>query len=51
MRLIRQTAIQRDLSERHVGREHQALRALHSPAHQVRMRRSAEALAKCPHEM
>jgi len=51
MRLIRQTAIKRDLSERHIGREHQALRALHAPAHQVRMRWSAEALAERPHEM
>jgi hypothetical protein len=51
MRLIRETTVERDLSDCLFGAKHQVLRAFHATAHQVRMRRGAEALAERPHEM
>src|ERR1700674_3841936 len=51
MRLIRQSAADRDLGERQVGLQHQALRALNSPAHHIRVRWCIEALSKGSTEM
>jgi hypothetical protein len=51
MRLIRQPTVDRDLGERQVGLQHQALRALNSPPHHISVRWIIEALSKSSAEM
>jgi hypothetical protein len=49
--LIRQTAFNRDLRERQVRLQHQALSALNSPAHHISVRRFVETFPKGPAEV
>src|SRR5277367_355503 len=51
MRLIRQTAVDRDLGERQVCLQQQALRALNSPPHHISVWWFIEALSKGSAEM
>jgi hypothetical protein len=51
VRLIRQTAFNRDLRKRQVRLQHQALCTLNSPAHHILVRRFIETFPKGPAEM
>jgi hypothetical protein len=51
MRLIRETAFNRDLRKRQVRRQDQALGARNSPAHHIGLRGFIEAFAKRPAEV
>jgi hypothetical protein len=51
VRLIRQTAFNRDLRKRQVRLQHQALCTLNSPAHHILVRRFIETFPKGPAEV
>jgi hypothetical protein len=47
MRLVREAALDRDLAQRLIGRQHKALRPLHPAANDVLVRGVTDTLTEC----